>query len=749
MDMNKTIGYALCLFAAVCFSCKDETDGVPTGMLYLNVEEDASLKTRATSEVTYESLRVAIIQGEEDTLKVYSDYLTEVKGERLLLPVGSYTVAVTSNHNGAAAWEAPFYQGQETVQVMQGEITNAKVTCTIHNTKVSVDASRLKDYFSDYQTEVSNSSGSLTYTRDEYRAGYFAPEKLTVKLSLVNRDGNEFVVKRVYPNIEPKYHYTFKFEIDNSGSGDTDAGMDFDITIDKEHQEVTCPIFIREEDLTQKGEPSLALRGFTDEGVFQQQEIVDGVEPPAGGTVGLIYRIGKKCGVQSMKVTTTSKAFVDAGLSEFDLTDEAEAAEASALGFPTLPGTQGKEEELYNNYELDLTGVLPYLKTADRKPTLHTFSVTLLDSINQEASVQFSFKIMPDVEAYVEKPVQWTNFAVLNGVCLDESSYFMLQAAGGEAVRVNAVRRDAEGNMSALVIGLTPGTTYSYWLQSEDNPTMKCEQTSFSLTMPLGVPNLSMDDWGTRSGKSALGSGNVEYNCLNGTNSDGGVYWESGNRGAKSGSEVLLQGESSDVKQGKAAKLTSRWAGAMGIGAFSAGSLFSGSVQDLSTSGAKLKYGQLHNGYPTALKGWYKYHPGTINWVNNEKTSTSETDEAIIYAAVTTKQYLLESLRTNISGVVSFDPTDNGVIAYGELKTQQEVSEYTEFNIPLSYARVPKTGEKVYIIIMASSSSKGEYFKGSTDSWMLLDEFSLSYDYNADCFTGTEINGMTPVDINK
>ena len=116
---------------------------------------------------------------------------------------------------------------------------------------------------------------------------------------------------------------------------------------------------------------------------------------------------------------------------------------------------------------------------------------------------------------------------------------------------------------------------------------------------------------------------------------------------------------------------------------------------------------------------------------------------------MTTKQYILESLRTNISGVVSFDPTDSGVIAYGELKTGQEVSEYTEFNIPLSYARVPKSGEKVYIIIMASSSSKGEYFKGSTDSWMLLDEFSLGYDYNAGCFTGTEINGMTPMDINE
>ena len=100
MDYKKIIGYTLCLLMAFCLSWKDETEGIPTGMLYLNVEEDASLQTRATSEVTYESLRVAIIKGEEDTLKVYNDYLEEVKGERLILPIGTYTVAVTSNHDG-------------------------------------------------------------------------------------------------------------------------------------------------------------------------------------------------------------------------------------------------------------------------------------------------------------------------------------------------------------------------------------------------------------------------------------------------------------------------------------------------------------------------------------------------------------------------------------------------------------------------------------------------------------------------
>ncbi len=253
--------FCLCLLAGLLFACDAERDAEPMGFLYLNVEEDATLLTKAA--VVDESLRVAILRGEEDTLQVYQDYLQEVRGERLILPVGVYTVAVSSNYDGKAHWETPFYAGSEEVTVKQGEITNAKVTCTIANTKVSVKyADSMRDYFSDYQTTVSNSSGELTYTRDEYRSGYFAPEKLTVQLDLVNRDGNKFALKRVYPDVKPQCHYTFAFKLNTEGDGDTDAGMDMDVSIDTEHNEIIYPIYIKQEDLTNAVRPSLALNGF-------------------------------------------------------------------------------------------------------------------------------------------------------------------------------------------------------------------------------------------------------------------------------------------------------------------------------------------------------------------------------------------------------------------------------------------------------------------------------------------------------
>lgn len=101
----------LYIFACLCslilwgVSCDEESVGIPTGALYLGIEEDATLLTKAESAVTNESLRVDIIAAEGDTIKSYSDYIDEVKGKKIVLPVGTYTISVKSNQSEEAGWE--------------------------------------------------------------------------------------------------------------------------------------------------------------------------------------------------------------------------------------------------------------------------------------------------------------------------------------------------------------------------------------------------------------------------------------------------------------------------------------------------------------------------------------------------------------------------------------------------------------------------------------------------------------------
>ena len=672
----------------------------------------------------------------------------------MTLPVGKYIVAVSSNHTGKADWETPLYQGEEEVEVKQGEITSAQVVCKIANTKVSVLYSEdMKNYFSHYGTTVSNTSGSLTFTRDEYRSGYFTPEELTVSLKLVNKDGTEFVIRKVYPDIKPQYHYKFKFALADPGE-DPEAGADFDIEVDDEKPtEFTYPIFIQKENLFGVGIKSFSLSDNFTNGVFSFRENTETVPP-----IGLSYNVGVKTKFSNVWVETTSPTFVAAGLGKFDLMDSQSLTLAQALGLGNPPMPELGESSDFVDCTWDLSGLLSHLKVVNEKPTEHSFKVLFVDDRNQEKEASFTIKIMPNVAATVEEPICWTTFAVLRGITVVEDAYFQL-TFGETSTEIKNVKRTSDGNVSALVTGLKPGVTYSYKLVSEQDPAMECGSVEFDVEVASEVPNLGFEEWGTRKGyvDAPLVGGNQSYVSPN--SDTGSIYWESGNRGAVVGSgNPVLTKETQDTapveSSQKAACLVSTWAGVKNIaGAFSAGSIFSGIVEYAGQKGAELLYGQSHVGFPVSLKGWYKYTPGTINWIHNgEIKSSSEQDKGVINIALSTQKISVKSLTDNAASEANkFRKNSEGIFAYGEKIITNKVDTYTEFTIPLNYYldKMPSPGTPIYIIIMASSSKDGDVFTGSTSSVMYVDEFSLSYDYNQECLKETEYKDIPVTQINN
>ena len=747
----------LYIFACLCslilwgVSCNEESAGIPTGSLFLGIEEDATLLTKAESAVTNESLRVDIIAAEGDTIKSYSDYIDEVKGKKIVLPVGTYTISVKSNQSEEAGWEKPFYSGSKEITIQSGEITSVQIVCKISNTKVAVEyADNLADYFSHYETTVSNTSGSLLYTRDETRAGFFKAEKLTADLKLVNQDGNEFAMQRVFPDIKERYFYKIKYSLDDGGGDNEEAGADFGgIIVDEKADTIYYGIFIKQEDLFGKSVPKLALDGFTENKIVYKK-----TENPSVPEHSLTIEAPN--GIKQLKVETTSFQFAD--VPSFDLCNLTDAVRTrlQQLDFPM--------QEVKDKQELTfvLTDFAKALElSSETQTTLHTFSFYVLDNLNQETTVVFTYEVRPNVAAYVEKPYCWTTFALLKGYCVDESSYFKVKLPNGTVKDIKKVTRDTEGNVSALVTGLSAGT-YSYSLASIDNADMTCEPVDFSLAAPSEVPNINFEDWGTRSKKKVVGIGNATFISPN-ADSDA-VYWDSGNWGAVAGGEVLTQSTTVVATEAseKAAMLTSKWAGALGFGAFAAGSIYSGEAQSVGTDGAVLKYGQSYQGYPTHLRGYYKYTPGKIDWYGDKTPSDGlkkdEQDECLIYIALSTKQHEVIS---KTGQIVPYPFDDESVFAYGsyvsgktEDKTGETLAEsikegYAPFKIKLNYkTAVPKTGS-FYILIVATSSRYGEYFTGSTSSVMYVDEFSLDYDYDAEAFSGTDLKGMKPVDINE
>lgn len=695
------LGFCVGLLAVLLLSCDDDRSSLqPTGVLYLDVEEDASLLTKAEAEVTYESLRVDILKEEGDTVKTYSDYLNEVKGQRLILPAGTYTVAVRSNGADQAAWETPLYEGSEEVEVKANEITNTRVVCKIANTKVSVVyGESVKAHFIDYQTTVSNASGSLTYTRDEYRAGYFTPEKLTVQLNLTNNDGNKFTIRKVYPDIEPQYHYTFKFTL-SDGGGDTEAGADFEVTVDEEHQEIQYDIFIREEDeMFGKGEPKLSLEGGFVDNVVTFKRIENLVLPEGK------LNLSVPNGIQSMQVKAASHQFAD--LPSFNQTNWEAAVQK---GFPAVDWTATEQT-------LDLQSLFARLEPDGTQPATHTFTISVVDSLYQEKEISFSVVVKADVAVSAEKPVVWAKFAVLKGNSGDVNDVSFMFRKKGEAEFTpitNVEKEEATGNFTALITSLEANTAYEYYAVSGDkNSEPIIEFTTEGMEV---LPNSSFEDWCTIDGLPRPWK-------------DGGVsYWSTGNSSVKIvvTIDAIMTTPTGDCIDGsQAAYMETSWQ-TIKLGA---GNIFTGDFSLSGTNGV-LTLGRSFTSRPSQLEGYYKYTPGQVQSGKGDGSylKAGDMDVCSVYIILTDKTFKIDTG----DGSTLFNPESSlykdHIIAYGELSAEEcakTVAEYTKFTIDLKYKDLNRAPE--YIIIVASSSKYGDYFEGGVGSKMWLDGLNLIY----------------------
>lgn len=712
----------ICSLLLGAASCRDESAALPTGSLYLGVEEDATILTRAKTEVTDELLRVDIIDAAGDTLKSYDDYYTEVRGKRIVLPVGSYTVAVRSNLSGGAAWETPFYAGSESVTVQAGEITSAQVVCQITNTKVIVEyAPKLAEYFSKYETTVSNTSGSLLYTRDEYRAGYFAPEKLTAELHLTNLDGNTFTLTRVYPDIQPRYAYKLRYYLDEGDGGEDDsgdAGADFGgIGVDEQADTIYYTISIKEEDLFGKGAPTLTLTGFSDEGKLTFKK-TDNPDVPQHAV-----QISAPNGVKQFRVEVVSHQFAD--MASFDLCNltDKEQSQLRALNFPLQPDMTAKE------MTLELTEFARALEPASETVMgTHSFTFTLLDSLHQETTCTFGYDVRPNVAVTTDEPDAWAKFVTLKGnSAAPTNAGFMLRKAGdADYQRYDATSYDAStGDFSLLLTeGIEPETEYEYYAVSgtDDAGEVRRFKTDGTPT----VPNLSFDDWCESDG--------VLYPNYDLTSAN--YFWDSGNTGAKIADKTPTDSTSSNAVKGKAAYLHSVMATFIGIGKFAAGNIYTGKFVQViySPMGAELDFGRPYDGgRPTKLTGYYKYQPVAVSEGGHNELEQGDMDKCSIYIALCD---WTEPFRVNTGSSKFVDLNSPDIIAYGELSdaeaSQTDMQEYKRFEIDIKYRDL--TRKPTYILIVASASKYGDYFTGGEGSTLYVDEFELSFDYNAASF---------------
>lgn len=363
--------------------------------------------------------------------------------------------------------------------------------------------------------------------------------------------------------------------------------------------------------------------------------------------------------------------------------------------------TEKTEAAYYYKVNLDVTeGNASFDISVDQ--TIHQYEVTVKVPTKQESADMVTGDIRNDISKV------WGQFAYLSGACnLEEITspvqFRYKKKADAEWTTVEAVQEEGTKNYSAKVAPLDFDTEYEYYILCGDKTGETCTFTTESY---VEIPNLNFDTW-SQNGKNW-------YPNADASNS----YWATGNEGVTTlGNSNSVPVEGSDARNGKAGKLETVTVALVG---YAAGNLLIGNYStNINNMAASVQFGRSYNGArPVKLSGYYKYTPGTSMNKNGKIPSdrTLTVDECDIYIKLW---------------------SGDAVIAESHFVTNQTVSDYTHFELPIEYTDMTKRPDKITIV--ATSSRYGGEFEGSgmlntkvvgqvaAGSTLWVDDFELSY----------------------
>ena len=329
--------------------------------------------------------------------------------------------------------------------------------------------------------------------------------------------------------------------------------------------------------------------------------------------------------------------------------------------------------------------------------TIHQYDVTVKVPTKQESADMVTSDIKNDASKV------WGQFAYLSGSCnlaeiTSPVQFRYKKKADAEWTTIEAVQEEGTKNYSAKVAPLDFGTEYEYYILCGDKTGETCTFTTESY---VEIPNLNFDTWSQNE--------KDWYPNADASNS----YWSTGNEGVTLGGNSNSVGVS-DSYSGLAAQLqTVEVTMFVFVKVKAAGNIFIGSYKtNAQDPASSVTFGRDYSGArPTKLSGYFKYQPGATMSDGSVPSEKLEKDECDIYIQLW---------------------SGGETIGEGHFITNETVSEYTHFEIPIEYTVTNKRPDKIAIV--ATSSRYGGYFDGmnvigqlAIGSTLWVDDFELSY----------------------
>ena len=141
-----------------------------------------------------------------------------------------------------------------------------------------------------------------------------------------------------------------------------------------------------------------------------------------------------------------------------------------------------------------------------------------------------------------------------------------------------------------------------------------------------------------------------------------------------------------------------------------------------------------YNAKPKAIRFWAKFNCGTIDKTGEGVGKTGDPDLTKIFCCLTTNTHAVDS--SNANGT-TFSPSDDNIrsgdsrydivlySAYMEATVSQ--TEWKQYEIPFTFYGDDPNQKPTHLLLTATCSGYGDYFDGSTQSWLNIDDIELVY----------------------
>lgn len=409
----------------------------------------------------------------------------------------------------------------------------------------------------------------------------------------------------------------------------------------------------------------------------------------------------------------------------------------------TVSGSEDKTDIKVTSLKLGPAGISTYSPAME---DIHDFT----DGV--EVKVNFSGKSetwslyveQTDVSVEVTSLDAWTRCAWIsaNGVEGKASGFEYRLSGTSEWIPVPDVKVSG-GTFTACIDGLEPETSYECRAFCGEDFTTSQE---FATEAEEQLPNAGFEAY-------SHAESSVYYSWFDPSALSlylQSKWWDSGNVGSTTvGSAycIAIPDTENKVEGSTSASLVSRNV----VIKFAAGNTFSGEFAGLvGTQGGLVNFGRPWTLRPRAIRLWARYDCGSIDVVDSYPTErpvkVGDPDMCSMMVALGdwdyrrfggTPQCPVQVNTTDKS--TFFDPSTSSVIAYGSFTSdksstwwedcpefvQDAGDGWVELEIPLEYRATDR--RPTHIIVSFASSALGDYFTGSSQSRMWIDDIRLVY----------------------